>query len=91
MKKATTRKQMMVRFDNEELYSRIESLAAQYGLSLNMATQMLLGFAFNEIERQDKKFVPRVVFEIGEDEMVEEKLEISQELYSKLEKLAKER
>jgi len=48
---------------NKALYQRIEALAKEQNISINLAVNMLLGFAFNEVDRQKKKFVPRVVFE----------------------------
>lgn len=35
----------------------------EHALSANMTVQMLLGYAFNRIDRQGKKFKPTVVFE----------------------------
>lgn len=57
------RKTMAIRFDDPKLYDMVNALAAEYGYSLNQAAQMLLGYAFNEIEKQHKKFVPVKVFE----------------------------
>ncbi len=46
-----------------ELYKRIEDLAKEQNLSINMTINMLLGFSFNEIDRQNKKFKKTIVFE----------------------------
>ncbi|MBI1146955.1 hypothetical protein JEO88_03090 [Candidatus Saccharibacteria bacterium] len=46
-----------------ELYNRINTLSKEQNLSINMTINMLLGFAFNEIDRQGKKFKQTVVFE----------------------------
>jgi len=46
-----------------KLYKRIEDLAKEQNLSINMTINMLLGFSFNEIDRQNKKFKKTIVFE----------------------------
>lgn len=56
-------KPIALRIIHPELYKKVVKLSEEQGVSLNMAINMLLGFAFNEIERQDKKFEKRVVFE----------------------------
>lgn len=48
---------------NPELYKKVVELSKEQDVSLNMAINMLLGFAFNEIERQNKKFEKTIVFE----------------------------
>lgn len=52
-----------LRISNKIMYQKVEGLAQEHNLSLNMTVNMLLGFAFNEIERQDKSFIPKVIFE----------------------------
>jgi hypothetical protein len=52
-----------LRITDQTLYERIEELANQQHLSLNMTVNMLLGYAFNQVAEQEKKFVPKVVFE----------------------------
>ena len=47
---------------NLELYNKIETLSKEQNLSINMTINMLLGYAFNEIDRQGKKFKQTVVF-----------------------------
>jgi len=59
MKKQT----IALRISDESLYSKIEILSKEQHISLNMAVNMLLGYAFNEVEKQNKKFIPKVVFE----------------------------
>lgn len=56
-------KPIALRIMHPELYKKVVDLSEDQDISLNMAINMLLGFAFNEIERQDKKFEKRVVFE----------------------------
>lgn len=52
-----------LRISNKIMYQKVEDLAQEHNLSLNMTVNMLLGFAFNEIERQNKSFIPKVIFE----------------------------
>lgn len=52
-----------LRVSDELLYRKLESLTKEQNISMNMAVNMLLGFAFNEVQKQNKKFVPKVVFE----------------------------
>lgn len=52
-----------LRIADGQLYERIEKLSAEQNISMNMVVNMLLGFAFNEVDKQNKKFVPKVVFE----------------------------
>lgn len=52
-----------LRISDDELFTRLDNLAKEQNMSLNMTVNMLLGFAFNEVEKQNKKFVPKVVFE----------------------------
>lgn len=63
---ATTKSRIQpiaLRIADKELYERVERLAKQQNLSMNMTVNMLLGFAFNEVDRQEKTFVSKVVFE----------------------------
>lgn len=59
-------KQYNIRFMHPDLYDKVKSLSKEQDVSINMAINMLLGFAFNEIQRQDKKFEKKVVFEAKE-------------------------
>ncbi|HUB93183.1 MAG TPA: hypothetical protein VMB52_01630 [Verrucomicrobiae bacterium] len=52
-----------LRISDQKLYGRLEELANEQHISMNLAVNMLLGFAFNEVDRQKKKFVPKIVFE----------------------------
>lgn len=52
-----------LRVNDNNMYKKIERISKEQNISLNMAVNMLLGFAFNEVEKQNKKFVPIVVFE----------------------------
>ncbi len=52
-----------LRITDKKLYERIEELSKQQNLSMNMTVNMLLGFAFNEVDRQKKTFISKVVFE----------------------------
>ena len=52
-----------LRIMNLELFNKIKTLSKEQNLSINMTINMLLGFAFNEIDRQGKKFKQTVVFE----------------------------
>lgn len=52
-----------LRITDRNLYDRLEDLARKQNLSLNMTANMLLGFAFNEVDKQQKQFVSKVVFE----------------------------
>lgn len=55
---------VMVRFGaNDEMFNQVKALSEKHGLSLGMTVKMLLGYAFNEIERTGKTFVSKVVFE----------------------------
>ncbi len=56
-------KPIALRIMNPELYEKVVELSKDQNISLNMAINMLLGYAFNEIERQNKKFEKKVVFE----------------------------
>lgn len=56
-------KTIALRIMNPELYKKIQILSKEQDLSINMTVNMLLGFAFNEIESQNKKFEKKVVFE----------------------------
>jgi len=52
-----------LRLTDRGLYERLESLSKEQSLSMNMTVNMLLGFAFNEVDRQQKTFISKVVFE----------------------------
>lgn len=52
-----------LRITDKEMMQRIEELSKSNGLSLNMTVNMLLGFAFNEVDRQEKRFTSKIVFE----------------------------
>ena len=56
-------KPVALRIMHPELYKRVEALSKEQNLSINMTINMLLGFAFNEIDKQAKKFKQTVVFE----------------------------
>lgn len=56
-------KPIALRIMHPELYKKVVELSKDQNISLNMAINMLLGYAFNEIERQNKKFEKKVVFE----------------------------
>jgi hypothetical protein len=52
-----------LRITDKKIYERIEELSKEQNISKNMVVNMLLGFAFNEVDRQHKKFSLKVVFE----------------------------
>ncbi|MFV0485345.1 MAG: hypothetical protein ACK5MU_03950 [Candidatus Saccharimonadales bacterium] len=52
-----------LRITDKELYGRVSKLSEEQSLSLNMTVNMLLGYAFNEIDRQKKTFVKTIMFE----------------------------
>lgn len=52
-----------LRIGDALLYERVQKLSQEQNISINMAVNMLLGFAFNEVDKQNKKFVPKIVFE----------------------------
>lgn len=52
-----------LRITDKTLYDRLDELSKEQHLSLNMTVNMLLGFAFNEVDNQKKKFISKVVFE----------------------------
>lgn len=52
-----------LRISDALLYKRIVELSKEQKVSVNMAVNMLLGFAFNEVDEQNKKFVPKIIFE----------------------------
>lgn len=56
-------KAIALRIMHPELYRRIEELAKEQNLSINMTINMLLGFSFNEIDKQGKKFKKTIVFD----------------------------
>ncbi len=55
-----------LRITDPLLAQRVIALADEHNLSLNMAVNMLLGFAFNEVDKQGKTFKSRIVFEADE-------------------------
>lgn len=60
---ARVKKTLAVRLMNSELERKVEELARAQNLSINMTINMLIGFAFNEIQRQNKEFIPKIIFE----------------------------
>jgi hypothetical protein len=58
------RKPIALRFTDPELEKQVKKLSESKGLSLNMTVNMLLGYAFNEAEKQNKQFESKVLFEI---------------------------
>lgn len=52
-----------LRIQSPELEQRVRELSEEQGLSINMTVNMLLGYAFNEIDEQGKEFKKKVVFE----------------------------
>lgn len=56
-------KTIALRISNPTLYERVVNLSNEQNISVNMAVNMLLGFAFNEVDRQNKKFISKIVFE----------------------------
>ena len=63
MARGGSKRAIALRIGDKVLFERIEELAKDQNISINMAVNMLLGFAFNEVDRQNKKFVPKVIFE----------------------------
>ena len=57
-------KPIALRIMHPELYKKLKETAKEHDLSMNMTINMLLGFAYNEIERQNKKLEKKVVFEV---------------------------
>lgn len=45
-----------------DMRERIEAVAKENNLSINMALQLLIGYALNEIDRSGKKFTAKTVF-----------------------------
>lgn len=56
-------KVIALRVSDPLLYERIINLSKGQNISVNMAVNMLLGFAFNEVDRQNKRFIPKIIFE----------------------------
>lgn len=54
---------VMVRITNPYLAKRLTDLAKEQDLSMNMTVNMLLGYAFNQVDATGKQFKPVVVFE----------------------------
>ena len=61
-----TKRPIALRIGDSLLYSRVVELSKEQNISVNMAVNMLLGFAFNEADRQGRKFVPKIIFETEE-------------------------
>lgn len=62
-KKSSEKYNIALRISDTQLYNRIVELSKEQRVSVNMAVNMLLGFAFNEVDEQNKKFVPKIIFE----------------------------
>lgn len=62
-KRNKVKKTLAVRLLNSELEKKVDELAKSQNLSINMTINMLIGFAFNEIQRQNKEFIPKIIFE----------------------------
>lgn len=54
---------LIYKVTNSELEKKVDELAKSQNLSINMTINMLIGFAFNEIQRQNKEFIPKIIFE----------------------------
>lgn len=61
-------KTLSLRILHEKMYEQISELSEESKLSINMTINMLLGFALNEMKRQNKKFTTQVVFSSEEDD-----------------------
>lgn len=61
--RGSNKKAIALRIGDEVLFERIEELAKDQNISINMAVNMLLGFAFNEVDRQKKRFKSKIIFE----------------------------
>jgi hypothetical protein len=55
-------KTISVRIKDKAMETRLEKLAAEHSLSDNMVVQMLIGYAFNQIDESGKTFKPLVIF-----------------------------
>ncbi len=62
-KKSDKKFNIALRISDESLYKRVVQLSEEQNISVNMAVNMLLGFAFNEVDSQNKRFVPKIIFE----------------------------
>ena len=56
-------KPITLRVTDSEIERKLEDLAKQQNLSLNMTVNMLLGYAFNEVDRTKKTFKSKIIFE----------------------------
>lgn len=52
-----------LRITDPKLEQDIRYLMDEHNLSANMTVQMLLGYAFNQIDAESRVFTPKVVFE----------------------------
>lgn len=57
------KKTIAVRITSKELETRILNLAKEHNLSVNMTINMLLGYAFNQADKEKKQFTQKIVFE----------------------------
>lgn len=57
------KKAIALRITDKELTKRVEELAKEQGMSLNLTVNMLLGYAFNEVDKQGKRFTAKMLFE----------------------------
>lgn len=62
-KKVRDKKIIALRVTDDKLDGRIRKLAEEQGLSLNMTVNLLLGYAFNRVDEENKKFVSKTLFE----------------------------
>lgn len=66
LEKSDKKYNIALRISDSILYEKIVELSKEQKVSVNMAVNMLLGFAFNEADRQNRKFVPKIIFETEE-------------------------
>ena len=55
-----------LRLMNDILYRKIKDLSEDQDMSLNMTVNLLLGYAFNQAEKEGKKFNKKIIFEAKE-------------------------
>lgn len=67
---ARNAKAIALRITDVTMQERVEKIASENGLSLNLAVNMLLGYAFNQIDATGKQFAPKVIFELVDKEDV---------------------
>lgn len=60
---AREQKPIALRITDPTLEKKVMELSKKQNLSLNMTVNMLLGYAFNEVNRQGKEFKSKIVFE----------------------------